>query len=103
MLISILLLVPIIVGGLSLTYLFDDDAPLMWRGAAGLVIGSAIYGTLVFLIACFIGLGLAAPVGLLLVISPLVLFRDKHRLNKLKIDKQRATNKLQGGSWSKLL
>ena len=103
MLISILLLVPIVLGGLTLTYVFDDDGPLMWRGAAGLVIGSAIYGTLVFLIACFIGLGLAAPVGLLLVISPLVLFRDKHRLNKLKIDKQRATNKLQGGSWSKLL
>jgi len=103
MLISILLLVPIVAGGLSLTYLFDDDAPLMWRAAAGLVVGSAIYGTLTFLLACFIGLGLAAPLGLLLVVSPVLLFRDKRRLDKLKIDKQRATNKLQGGSWAKLL
>ena len=103
MLISILLLVPIVAGGLSLTYLFDDDAPLMWRAAAGLAIGSAIYGTFVVLIACFTGLGLAAPIGFLLLLAPLLLFRDKHRLNRFKIDKQRATNKLQGGSWEKLL
>ena len=103
MLISILLLVPIVAGGLSLTYRFDNDAPLMWRAAAGLVIGSAIFGTLVFLTACFIGLGWAAPIGFLLIVAPVLLFRDKHKRHKFKIDQQRATNRLQGGSWSKLV
>ena len=103
MLISILLLLLISAGGFALTYLIEADEPFLWRASAGLVIGSSIYGTLAFVIACFTGLAIASPVALLISLTPLLLFRDKDKWRHFKIDWQRATNKLQGGSWTKFL
>lgn len=103
MLISVLLILLIAAGGFALTYLIESDEPFLWRAAAGLVIGSAIYGTLVFVIGCLVGLAIASPIALMLTLVPLVLFRDKDRWRRFKIDWQRATNKMQGGSWAKFL
>ena len=103
MLISLLLMVPIVAGGLAATYLTDADEPLMWRAAVGAVVGSAFFGTLAFVIACFAGLAVAVPISLAITASPIALFRDKNKLKRFKIDRQRATNKMQGGSWSKFL
>ena len=103
MLIALLLMLPIAAGGLSLSYLIERDEPLMWRIAAGTVIGSAIFGTLVFLFGCAFGLAVASPLAFAVALSPLTLFRSKARRKHVAIDWQRATNKLQGGSWSKIV
>ena len=42
MIVSIVLIFVIALGGFAVTYLFADDEPLMWRLAAGNVIGSAV-------------------------------------------------------------
>src|SRR5690349_13511350 len=103
MLISILLILLIAAGGFALTYLIESDQPFLWRAAAGLVVGTSIYGTLTFVIGCLVGLAIASPLALLLTLVPLLIFRDKKRWRQFKIDWQRATNKMQGGSWTKFL
>jgi hypothetical protein len=103
MLVSILLILLVAAGGFALTYTIESDGPFLWRAAAGLVIGSSIYGTLSFVIGCFTGLAIASPVALAITLVPLLLFRDRERWRRFKIDWQRATNKMQGGSWAKSL
>jgi len=103
MLISVLFILLIAAGGFALTYLIESDEPFLWRFAAGTVIGSAIYGTLTFVIACFAGLTVASPAAWVLTMLPLLLFRDKERWRRFKIDWQRATNKMQGGSGIKIV
>jgi hypothetical protein len=103
MLVSSLLILLIAAGGFALTYLIEEDGPFLWRSAAGAVIGSSIYGTLVFVIGCAAGLTIASPVALALTLLPLLLFRDGERLRRFRIDWQRAMNKMQGGSWAKFL
>ena len=66
--------------------------------------GVRIYGTLFICIGlCFTGLTVASPIAFVLTLMPLLLFRDKDRWRHFKIDWQRATNKMQGGSWAKFL
>lgn len=103
MLISLMLILLITAGGFALSYLIESDEPFLWRAAAGLVVGSSIYGTITFVLACFFGLTAASPIALILTLAPLILFRDKARWKQFKIDWQRATNKMQGGSWAKFL
>jgi len=103
MLISILLILILAVGGFALSYLIDSDGPFLWRSAAGVVLGSAIYGTTTFLIACFTGLAVASPVGIVLTLTPLLIFRDRERRKHFRTDWQRAKNKMQGGSPAKIL
>jgi hypothetical protein len=103
MLISILLILLVAAGGFALSYLIESDEPFLWRAAAGLVVGSAVYGTLAFVIGCLAGLAIASPIALLLTLTPLLLFRDVKRWRQFKTDWQRATNKMQGGSWAKFL
>jgi hypothetical protein len=103
MLVSLLVILLVAAGGFALTYLIESDEPFLWRGAAGLAIGSSIYGTLSFVIGCFAGLAIASPLALALTLVPVLLFRDRERWRQLKIDWQRATNKMQGGSWAKFL
>ena len=57
MLISLLLIVLIACAGLALTYLLTDEEPLMWRLAAGYIIGSAVFGLIAFAAACIVGFG----------------------------------------------
>lgn len=99
MLVSILLILLIAAGGLAVGYLIDDDGPFLWRVAAGTIIGTAIYGTLAFVIGSFTALAVASPVALVLTLAPLLIFRNKERMKKLRLDWQRAANKMQGGSW----
>ena len=103
MLVSVLLILLVAAGGFALTFKIESDEPFLWRAAAGLAIGSSIYGTLSFVIGCFAGLAVASPVALAITLAPLLLFRDKERWRRFKIDWQRATNKMQGGSWAKFL
>ena len=96
MMVSVLLILLVAAGGFALTYTIESDGPFLWRAAAGLVIGSSIYGTLSFVIGCFAGLAIASPLALAITLVPLLLFRDRERWRRSKIDWQRA-NKQNAG------
>jgi hypothetical protein len=104
MLLSLLLISLITAGGLALTYIISDDEPLMWRLASGCVIGSAVFGTVGFVLANFAGLSIATAVIMFAVILlPLLIFRGKDRKRALAADWNRAKNRLQGKSFRRLL
>ncbi len=81
MIFTFLLLLIITAGGVAITYLYDDDAPLVVRLAAGAVIGSVMLGLAGFLLALVFGLNLASvSIAALLCALPLIVFqRDEFR------------------------
>jgi hypothetical protein len=103
MLVSIALIILLAAGGLALSYVIERDETLMWRLAAGVVIGSCVYGTLAFVIGCFTGITVASLVAMVLTLSPLILFRDRDRSRKFKLDWHHARDRMQGGSAAKFL
>ena len=99
MLISIILIALIALAGIALTYLFAEDEPLLWRVTAGTVIGSAIYGTLLFLISSFADLGYATSgTSLAITCSAIGLFWKRDIRSRFRKDRQKASGKLQGAS-----
>lgn len=97
MLVSILLVFLIVLGGFALTYPIADDEPLMWRIAAGNVIGSALFGTLSFVGATVAGFTTAAMIGCFAVFFALLLvFRNAENLNLLRQDLSRAAASTAG-------
>lgn len=103
MILSLFLLTLITLGGVALTYLIADDEPLMWRLAAGCVIGSAVFGTAGFVIASVFGLSeITAAVVFLAALLPLLLFRNNDRRKAFAADRNRAKNLLQGESFRRL-
>ena len=105
MLISLLLIAITTAGGLPVTYLADDDAPILWRLAAGSIIGCAIFGTVGFLLALLFGLSVPTVVASLgIALLPVVYFyRDRDARRKLHDDWLRAKSRLQGASARKFL
>jgi hypothetical protein len=104
MLISLILLAIVAAGGMALTYLIENDEPLMWRLSAGTVIGSAIFGTLTFMAASLAGLNLvSASVCLVLTAAPAALLWRRDTRNRFRQDRQRAGGKLQGANAAKFL
>ncbi|MFM9905827.1 MAG: hypothetical protein ACKVQJ_14785 [Pyrinomonadaceae bacterium] len=98
MLISLFILLLITVSGMSLTYLIVDDEPLMWRLAAGNIIGSAIFGLTAFVTACVFGF---SPVTILASLAVtlllLLIILNKSFGIKFRHDWAKAKGKLQGG------
>ena len=104
MLISLLLIAIATAGGLSVTYLVDDDAPLMWRIAAGNIVGCAVFGTIGFLLALAFGLNPGTVVGAAAVaLSPVALFHRERFRRALTRDWSQAKGRLQGGNARKFL
>ena len=104
MLISLLLLAGAAAGGFAITYLIDDDAKLLWRVAAGNVIGSAVFGTVGFILALGVGLSVwTVAAAFLLSLLPIILLRRGERRKRLSGDWSRAKGNLQGGSSRKFL
>lgn len=104
MLVSLLLILILTLSGLSLTYLFDDDAPLLWRAAAGNVIGAAIFGLVGFVVANLFGLAApAVALSLLAALAPLALFARKDWRRRGGRDWQSAKGKLQHANYQKFL
>ncbi len=104
MLLSIILILAIAVGGLALTYLIENEEPLLWRFAAGTVIGSAIFGTVSFVLALFAGLSaVVAASALVLTLLPVALLIRGPRRKGLELDWARAKGKMQGASGVKAL
>ncbi len=102
MLFSMLIVFAVAFGGFALTYIFADDEPFLWRLAAGNVIGSAILGTAVFVIASFFGFNVATVlISGVLTVSPLVLLRRKKYASIFRHDWAKAKGKLQGANIKK--
>jgi len=99
MLISLVLLLIVTVGALGLTYLIFDEETIMFRLAAGNIIGCAIFGTVLFGLTFLFGLTIVSVgIALLVSLSPLYLLADKDRRRRFNSDKAKAFGKLQGGT-----
>ncbi len=104
MLLSVILISLITIGGLSLTYLFAEDEPFLWRICAGNVVGSAVFGLLCFLLACFFGFTIATiSLSFLVSLAPLLLFVKETNRAKFRTDWRRAKGKLEGANLKKIL
>ena len=104
MLVSLLLIFAIAAGGFALTYLIENDEPFLWRVAAGTVIGSAVFGTLSFVLAMFFGLNAATVLAAIVItLIPLKLILSGDRRKTFQHDWARAKGKLQGANWTKAL
>ena len=104
MLVSFFLIALITVGGFGLTYLFSDDETWLWRAAAGCVGGSAVFGLVIFALACFFGLTIpTVAAALLLTLAPLAVFTLETRRARLKKDWETAKSKLDGANLQKAL
>jgi len=103
MFLSFALILLITAGGLSLTYLFAEDEPLLWRLCAGNVVGTAVFGLICFLLACFFGFnGVTVSLSFLISLSPLVLFNREANRIKLLANWRKAKGKLEGANSKKI-
>ncbi|MDQ3221206.1 MAG: hypothetical protein M3Q26_10780 [Acidobacteriota bacterium] len=103
MILSLILIALIALGGMSLTYIFADDEPLLWRLSAGTVIGSAIFGTIVFVTASFFGLNATTVLAsFIITLTPLLLLKRKNLRRGFLLDRRRANDQLRGKSPIKL-
>src|SRR5688572_15584550 len=102
MLISLLVLLVLAASGAALTYMLVDDEPLMWRLAAGSIIGWAAFGLAAFVIACLIGFSTGALV-LALAVTMLMLacLRPRDRRERFWRDWAKAKGTFQGASVKK--
>jgi hypothetical protein len=101
---AVLLTVIIAFGGLALSYPLVRRAPLLWRLAAGCVMGSVIYGTTVFLAASAAGLSAAtAALSLFPVLLPLLLLRGREVRERFRADRRHAMDRLQGKGFRRAL
>ena len=104
MFLSFILILLVTAGGLSLTYLFADDEPILWRVCAGNVVGSAVFGLVCFLLACFFGFSVVTiSLAILISLSPLLLFTRETNRAKLRVDWRKAKGKLEGATFKKFL
>ena len=104
MLISLLLLTLVSIGGFAITYLFDEESPIMWRLAAGNIIGSAVCGTAGFVLALMFGLNIGVLLGATIIaLLPVLLFRGEDYRRRFRRDWLNAKSKLQGASTRKFL
>ncbi|MGI8545647.1 MAG: hypothetical protein ACR2MD_19495 [Aridibacter sp.] len=104
MFVSLIIISLITFGGLSLTYLFAENETFLWRLAAGNIVGSAVFGTICFIFACFFGLN--APtilISLFISLSPLILLRKRDIRRKFSRNWQSAKGKLQNTNSKKVL
>ena len=103
MLVSATLLLIITAGGSGLSYLISRDAPLLWRIACGIVVGSAVFGTVLFAVSFLTGFGAAASaISLVATLLPLILFNKKDFRRLALADWRKAKGKLQGANWKKI-
>jgi len=104
MALSFFLIIILTAGGFSLTYLFSDDEPILWRLSAGSIVGCAIFGTFGFLLACVFGLSVSTvTLSFLVTLAPLALFLSNTKRRAAYRDWQSARGKLQGANARKFL
>ncbi|MBK9164587.1 MAG: hypothetical protein IPM21_11895 [Acidobacteria bacterium] len=104
MILGLIILILIAIGGAAVTYLIEDDEPLLWRLAAGCVIGSAVFGLSGFVLGFAFGITPAVAVATLLItLLPLILLLDESRRKAFDRDRILARGKLQGATGIKFL
>jgi hypothetical protein len=104
MVVSLSIILLITFGGTLLTYLYEKEASLLVRVGAGNVIGSVIFGTFAFLLACFFGLSAATIfIGVLISLLPLILLKNKSIRQNFISNLRKARGKLEGATWRKFL
>lgn len=87
MIIASLFLLIVTAGGVAITYLYDDDAPLIVRVASGVVIGSAVSSLAGFLLAIAFGLSAMSVSGAMILSAlPLIIFFREEFRNRLQKD-----------------
>ena len=104
MLVSLVIILVITAGGFALSYFLDRDEPLMWRAAAGNVIGCALFGTLAFVLAMLFGLSAATVVAALLITAaPVAMLTGGARRKAFERDWRKAKGNLDGANAAKAL
>jgi hypothetical protein len=104
MFVSLIFIALLTIVGLSLTYLFAGDEPLLWRVAVGNVVGLTVFGLIVFLAACFFGFTeTTVLLALFVSLLPLTLLGKKDLRVRVLIDWQAAKKNLKGADFGKLL
>ena len=103
MLVSTLLLITITASGAALTYLIFIEKPLMWRLAAGSIIGSAIFASVAFAAACLIGFGAVTIIAsLAIAMLPLLLLMRRDVRDSFRNNINKARGKLEGTNFAKI-
>ncbi len=104
MLISLIIVAAITAGGLGLTYLIEREEPLLWRVAAGNVIGSAVFGTVGFCLAMAFGLNMTTVIASLIIVAAagFIVVRGERR-KRFDHDLAKARGKIQGSNTAKIL
>jgi hypothetical protein len=104
MLISLLIILLITFGGTALTYLYEKEDSLLVRVCAGNIIGSAIFGTICFVLACFLGLStISILLALVITMLPLALLSQKETKQFFTSNINKARGKFDGANIWKLL
>ncbi len=104
MLISLAIILLITIGGTLLTYLYEKEESLLGRLSAGNVIGSAIFGTITFLLACFFGLPAGTVLsGLFVTLLPIGLLSQTNIRKQFTANLNKARGKLEGANLRKFL
>lgn len=103
MLVTLSVILLIVLSGTILTYLYEPEDSLLVRVCAGNVVGSAVFGLIAFLNACFFSFSISTvAVSLLITLfSTLLLVRKKTR-EKFADDLKRAKGKLENTNLPKL-
>jgi hypothetical protein len=92
MIISLILSLIAIASGTTLTYAYDEDAPLAARLCSGACIGIALMGLIGFLFASLFGLNdLSIGLTVLVLALPVIVARKPQRRTAINADIQRAT------------
>jgi hypothetical protein len=103
MLVAIVLVVLIALGGFAVTYVLSGDEPLMWRIAAGNVVGSAVFGTLAFGASMAAGFTAGTLIfSLLATLVPLLILRRGDTAGRFSRDWSNANRELRGANMQKL-
>lgn len=103
MLISTLFLITITASGAAVTYLVFREKPLMWRLAAGNIIGSAMFGLIAFVAACLFGFGPATIIAsLAAVLLSLLFLKRRDARDAFRDNINKARGKLEGANFAKL-
>ena len=103
MLLSLIILLLITFSGLALTYLYDEDAPMLARFGAGNVVGAALFSLVAFVVCCFFGMTTATVLlSLALSLLPLGLFGKKDFREKFSANFNEAKKSLDNTNWQKI-
>lgn len=104
MVLSFILILLISFSGCLLTYFFAEKETFLWRLSVGNIVGSAIFGTVGFLIASFFGLSvLTASFALLIALAPIALLMKKEIKKNFFADWHNAKNRATGASFKQFL